>query len=46
MTAKLKSEGILVRYFNKPRIENCLRITIGSESECAQLLAALQQILN
>jgi histidinol-phosphate aminotransferase len=41
----LKSAGILVRYFDKPRIDNRLRITVGSESECAQLLAALQKIL-
>ena len=41
----LKQSGILVRYFNKPRIDNCLRITVGSEAECDRLLAALQNIL-
>jgi len=41
----LKSAGILVRYFDKPRIGNCLRITIGSDPECNALLAALQKIL-
>ncbi|MDC1286586.1 histidinol-phosphate transaminase [Gammaproteobacteria bacterium] len=41
----LKHSGILVRYFNKPRIDNCLRITIGSEVECDSLLTALTQIL-
>jgi histidinol-phosphate aminotransferase len=41
----LKSAGILVRYFDKPRIDQCLRITVGSDSECAQLLATLQRIL-
>jgi len=41
----LKSAGILVRYFGKPRIDNCLRITVGSDTECDALLAALQQIL-
>jgi len=41
----LKNAGILVRYFSKPRIDNCLRITVGSESECDQLLAALKNIL-
>ena len=43
---ELKDAGILVRYFNKPRIENCLRITVGSEPECTHLLAALQKILD
>jgi histidinol-phosphate aminotransferase len=41
----LKQAGILVRYFNKPRIDNCLRITIGSDAECDSLLAALKHIL-
>jgi histidinol-phosphate aminotransferase len=41
----LKDAGILVRYFDKPRIDNCLRITVGSDSECAQLLSALEKIL-
>ena len=41
----LKHAGILVRYFNKPRIDNCLRITIGSDAECDSLLNALEQIL-
>ncbi len=38
---ELKKAGILVRYFNKPRIDNCLRITVGSDAECDSLLAAL-----
>ena len=42
----LKQAGILVRYFNKPRIDNCLRITIGSDAECDSLLAALKNILS
>jgi histidinol-phosphate aminotransferase len=41
----LKQAGILVRYFNKPRIDNCLRITIGSDAECDSLLTALKDIL-
>ena len=42
---ELKKAGILVRYFNKPRIDNCLRITVGSDAECDSLLAALKQII-
>jgi histidinol-phosphate aminotransferase len=41
----LKSAGILVRYFKTPRIDNCLRITIGDDSECEALVAALKDIL-
>jgi histidinol-phosphate aminotransferase len=42
---QLKKAGILVRYFNQPRIDNCLRITVGSDAECDSLLAALEQII-
>ncbi len=42
---KLKKAGILVRYFDAPRIDNCLRITIGSKDECGRLIEALKQIL-
>ena len=41
----LKQAGILVRYFNSARIDNCLRISIGSEQECKALLDALNVIL-
>ena len=42
---ELKAAGILVRYFNKARIENCLRISIGSDPECDALIAALNNII-
>ncbi len=42
----LKSAGILVRYFKKARIDNCLRITIGTDTECDALIGALQDILS
>ena len=42
---QLKEQGILVRYFNKPRIGNHLRISVGSETENAALLEALRVIL-
>jgi histidinol-phosphate aminotransferase len=29
----LKSEGIYVRYFNKPRIDGYLRITVGTDEQ-------------
>jgi len=43
---ELRSRGILVRYFKKPRIDNWLRITVGSEPECDHLLKALAKILD
>ena len=43
---ELKAAGILVRYFNQARIENCLRISIGSDPECDALIAALNTIIN
>ena len=41
---KLKEKGILVRYFDKPRLENRLRITVGSEQQMEALLAALKEL--
>lgn len=38
----LKEKGILVRYFNKPRISDYLRITIGTDSEMQQFLDCLK----
>lgn len=41
----LKRENIYVRYFNKPRIDNYLRITIGTDAEMDTLIAFLKQYL-
>ncbi len=41
----LKEEGIYVRYFNKPRIDNYLRISIGTDEEMDAMLAFLEQYL-
>lgn len=46
ISAKLREKSIIVRHFNQPRIDNFLRITIGTEQECQQLLQALQKILS
>ena len=43
---ELKSAGILVRYFETARIDNCLRISIGTDAECDALIAGLKNILN
>ncbi|MFT8313834.1 MAG: histidinol-phosphate transaminase [Clostridium sp.] len=41
----LRENGLLVRYFNKPRINNYLRITIGSEEEMGIFLEKLKMIV-
>lgn len=41
----LKTRDIYVRYFNKKRIDNRLRITIGTDDEIDKLLAALKEYL-
>lgn len=41
----LKDNGILVRYFNKDRIDNYLRITIGTDNEMNVLIDKIKTIL-
>ena len=46
LAARLRERSIIVRHFNNPpRIAPFLRITVGSEAQCAALLAALRAIL-
>lgn len=42
---ELKMRKIFVRYWNKPRINNYLRITIGAPEEMDALINALEEIL-
>jgi len=41
----LRDLGIIVRHFKLPRIENFLRITIGTDEQSGELVAALKEIL-
>jgi histidinol-phosphate aminotransferase len=42
----LRRQNILVRHFSMPRIEQYLRITIGTDVECEALVTALGDIKN
>jgi histidinol-phosphate aminotransferase len=44
--ARLRDRGIIVRYFDKPRISNYLRISIGTEDENGALEMALKELLD
>lgn len=42
----LKTKNIYVRFFNKPRINNFLRITIGTDEQMNKLIKELKEYLN
>ena len=47
LAQQLREQGIIVRYFNKARINQFLRITVGTEEQNARLVETLTtQILN
>lgn len=41
----LREQGVIVRHFNRDRIDNYLRITIGTETENQKLLSVLTALL-
>ncbi|MBP9712858.1 MAG: histidinol-phosphate transaminase [Sterolibacterium sp.] len=45
LAAALRARSIIVRHFRQPRIEQFLRITIGTDAQCSLLVAALHEIL-
>lgn len=42
----LKTRDIYVRWFNKPRIDNYLRITVGTDEENDMLISALKEMVD
>lgn len=44
--AKLREKSVLVRYFNKDRINNYLRITIGSDKEMDYFIQKIKEIID
>ncbi|MEW6255497.1 MAG: histidinol-phosphate transaminase [Pseudomonadota bacterium] len=45
LAAKLREQAILVRHFKRPRIDEFLRITVGTDAECDRLVGVLHEIL-
>jgi histidinol-phosphate aminotransferase len=44
LTDRLANEGILVRYYNTPRLKNCVRISVGRPEQNDIVLATLTKI--
>ena len=42
----LKSKNIFIRYFNQPRINKFVRITIGTDEEVDKLLGGIKDFIN
>ena len=42
---KLKQKGILIRHFNKPRIADYVRITVGTKEQMESLITAVTEVL-
>lgn len=45
LLAQLREKGILVRYFNQPRIDNYLRVTIGTEEGMETFLCCIKEMI-
>ena len=46
LAARLRERAIIVRHFRLPRIEQYLRITVGTDAQCDALIEALAAILS
>ena len=46
LAAALREQAIIVRHFTTPRINDFLRISIGTDAECAQLSKSLTTIIS
>ncbi|ENO89238.1 histidinol-phosphate transaminase [Thauera linaloolentis] len=45
LTAELRKRAIIVRHFKAPRIDQFMRITVGTDEQCTVLVDALKDIL-
>lgn len=46
LAAALRARSVVVRHFRLPRIDQFLRITVGTDAECDALIAALDAIFD
>lgn len=46
LAAELRQRKVIVRHFRLPRIDQFLRITVGTDAQCQVLVAALSNILH
>ena len=44
LAARLKDREIFVRHFKQPRIDQHLRITVGTDDECDALVEAMREL--
>ncbi len=45
LAAGLRAESVIVRHFRQPRIEQFLRISIGTDAQCDALITAVDKVL-
>ncbi len=45
LAARLRQHGVVVRHFRTPRIEDFLRITVGTEDQCRHLITLLHNLV-
>jgi histidinol-phosphate aminotransferase len=45
LAAQLRECGVLVRHFQKPRIQDFLRISVGTEDQCSRLIALMRSLV-
>lgn len=45
LSARLREKGILVRQWNRPRIENRCRVTVGTQEEMDAFVKAMEELL-
>jgi histidinol-phosphate aminotransferase len=41
----LEQRGILIRYYSKPGLNDCVRISVGTPEQNARVVTALNEIL-
>jgi histidinol-phosphate aminotransferase len=45
LAAQLRELDVLARHFRRPRIEDFLRITVGTEDQCSRLIALASSLI-